>query len=322
MRTVLVTGANGFVGRHLCLFLSGRRDVKVIAGLRGALPAELEGRVEARRIGDLAAPPALGEALRGIDAVVHLAARVHVMHDLAEDPLAQYRRVNTEAALSLARAAARHGVTRFAFLSTVKVNGERTTVKPFSDEDSAAPADPYAVSKWEAEQGLGEIASATGLEVVILRPPLVYGPCVKGNFLRLLRLVRSGAPLPLAGVANSRSMIYVGNLASAIERAVCVEPAVRGTFLVSDGADLSTPQLVRMIAAAMGRPARLFAVPSALIRALGRALGKGDEMMRMIESLRVDCSGIKHKLQWAAPFTVEQGLKETTEWFARTRPAA
>src|SRR6185503_4866224 len=155
----------------------------------------------------------------------------------------------------------------------------------------------------------------------ILRPPLVYGPQVKGNFLRLLGLVARGVPLPLGSVANRRSLIYVGNLASAIERALCVEPAVRGTFLVSDGNDLSTAELIRALGAAMGRPARLFALPPALLALLGRALGKGDEVTRMIESLRVDCSAARRELQWKIPFTVEQGLGETADWFVRRRSA-
>jgi nucleoside-diphosphate-sugar epimerase len=290
--------------------------------MRAAPPQEPERQFETRIIPDLSSSHALEAALRGIDAVVHLAARVHVMRDVAGDPLAEYRRVNTDGTLKLARAALRCGARRLVFMSTVKVNGERTTAGPFSDRDVPVPADPYAVSKWEAEKGLAEIAGLTGLQVLSLRPPLVYGPGVKGNFLRLLELVRSRVPLPLASVANSRSMIYVGNLASAIERALRIEPAVQGSFLVSDDADLSTPQLVRRLGAAMGRPARLVAFPPAVLLALGRVLGKGDEVMRMIESLRVDCSGIKQQLQWVVPFTVEQGLKETADWFARTRSAA
>lgn len=322
MKTVLVTGANGFIGRHLCLSLS-RHGMRVLADLRAAaLPPELDGRVERRTIADLGSPHELDPALRGVDVVVHLAAPVYVMRDTVDDPLAQYRRVNTDATLTLARSAAHHGVARFVFVSTMKVNGERTTLKSFSDGDKAAPADPYAVSKWAAERGLAEIASATGLNVVTLRPPLVYGPSVKGNFLRLLRLVHSRIPLPLASVANSRSIIYIGNLASAIEQAISVRAVAPSAFLVRDDEDVSTPQLVRMIGAAMRRPARLFAVPPGVLLGLGRALGKGDEVMRMIESLRVDCSRIKEQLQWAPPFTVEQGIKETADWFARTRSAA
>jgi nucleoside-diphosphate-sugar epimerase len=261
-------------------------------------------------------------SLSGADAVVHLAARVHVMRDGAANRLAEFRRVNTEATLELAREAVRHGVRRFIFLSTVKVNGERTDGAPFTERDLPRPADPYAVSKWEAEQGLAQIAASGALELVVLRPPLVYGAGVKGNFLRLMKLVARRVPLPLGAVANHRSLIYVGNLASAIERAARVEPGVRGTFLLSDGADLSTPDLIRWLGKAIGRPARLLPLPPALLGALGRAVGKGDEVARMIESLRVDCSAARRELQWEIPFTVEQGLKETADWFARTRSAA
>jgi nucleoside-diphosphate-sugar epimerase len=261
-------------------------------------------------------------SLSGADAVVHLAARVHVMRDGAANRLAEFRRVNTEATLELAREAVRHGVRRFIFLSTVKVNGERTDGAPFTERDLPRPADPYAVSKWEAEQGLAQIAASGALELVVLRPPLVYGAGVKGNFLRLMKLVARRVPLPLGAVATHRSLIYVGNLASAIERAARVEPGVRGTFLLSDGADLSTPDLIRRLGKAIGRPARLFPLPPALLGALGRAVGKGDEVARMIESLRVDCSAARRELQWEIPFTVEQGLKETADWFARRRSAA
>jgi nucleoside-diphosphate-sugar epimerase len=263
-------------------------------------------------------PGSVENALAGADAVVHLAARVHVMKDSAADPLAEFRRVNTDATLALGRAALRGGVRRFVFLSTIKVNGERTESRSFTERDAPAPVDAYGVSKWEAEQGLGQL----GLDLVVLRPPLVYGAGVKGNFLRLMKLVARRVPLPLGGVANHRSLIYVGNLASAIECAVRVEPGVRGTFLVSDGADLSTPDLIRRLGEAMGRPARLFPLPPALLGALGRAVGRGDEIARMIESLRVDCSAARRELQWEIPFTIEQGLKETADWFARRRSAA
>jgi nucleoside-diphosphate-sugar epimerase len=257
-------------------------------------------------------------ALAGADAVVHLAARVHVRKDRAADPLAEFRRVNTDATLALGRAALRERVRRFVFLSSIKVNGERTEGRPFTERDAPAPVDAYAVSKWEAERGLAEL----GLDLVVLRPPLVYGPAVKGNFLRLMKLVARGVPLPLAGVANCRSLIYVGNLASAIERAACAERSVQGTFLVSDGEDLSAADLVRRLGDAMGRRARLFTLPTALLYALGRALGRREEVSRMIESLRVDCSAARRELQWEIPYTVEQGLKETTDWFVRARSAA
>jgi len=243
---------------------------------------------------------------------------VHVMRDAAADPLAEHRRLNTEATLRLARSAARQGVKRFVFMSSVKVNGECTvSASAFSERDAPAPADPYAVSKWEAEQGLAELAAVSALETVSLRPPLVYGPWVKGNFLRLLQLLNLRLPLPLASVANSRSLIYVGNLSAAVERTVLARTSVRGSYLVSDGVDLSTPELVRMLGAALGKPARLAPFPPALLRVLGAALGKSDEVGRVIESLRVDSSGFAQAFQWVAPFTVEQGLKETAGWFAR-----
>jgi nucleoside-diphosphate-sugar epimerase len=288
----------------MCTWLSGH-GFRVLESRRAELPL------------DLASSRDLDRALQGANAVVHLAARVHVMRDAARDPMAEYRRINTDATVRLAEAAARQGVERFVFLSSIKVNGERTIGRPFREEDAPSPVDPYGLSKWEAEQELGRIAAQTGLQLAVLRPPLVYGPGVKGNFLRLLRLVRAGVPLPLASVANARSMIYVGNLASAVERALRTESSALGTFLVSDDADLSTPQLVRSIGAALGRPARLFPLSPRLLATLGRALGKGDEVARMIESLRVDCSGIKQRLQWSIPFTVEHGLKETADWFAR-----
>lgn len=243
------------------------------------------------------------------------------MRDRAGDPLEEYRRVNTTATLRLAEAAARVGVARFVLLSTIKVNGERTDGRAFRANDVPVPVDPYAVSKWEAEQALTRLAARTGLQVVVLRPPLVYGPGVKGNFLRLLRLVRAGVPLPLASVANARSMIYVGNLASAIERALRA-PDAHGPFLVSDGEDISTPELLRRLGAAMGRPPRLVPFPPSLLRALGRALGKGDDVGRMLESLRVDCTETLQRLQWSIPFTVEHGLKQTADWFTRAGPAA
>jgi nucleoside-diphosphate-sugar epimerase len=280
------------------------------------LPEELAGDVEARRVRDLASSEELD--LHGVDAIVHLAARVHVMREAAADPLAEHRRLNTEATLRLARSAARQGVKRFVFMSTVKVNGERTVgASAFSERDAPAPSDPYAVSKWEAEQGLAGLAAASALETVSLRPPLVYGPGVKGNFLRLLQLVNLRLPLPLASVANARSLIYVGNLAAAVERAASAPAPVRGSYLVSDGVHLSTPQLVRMLGAALGKPARLVPFPPALLRTLAAALGKSDEVARVIESLRVDSSGFTQKFQWVAPFTVEQGVKETAGWFAR-----
>jgi len=249
-------------------------------------------------------------ALAGCDAVVHLAARVHLMHDTAQDPLALYRATNTEATLNLARQAARAGVKRFVFVSSIKVNGEGRDT-PYRETDVAAPEDAYAISKWEAEQGLQRIAQETGLEIVILRPPLVYGPGVKANFLRLMQTVQRGWPLPLGAIRNRRSLLYLGNFVDAIR--LCVEhPAAAGqTFLLDDGEPVSTPELIRALARAMGRPARLLAVPVGVLEWSGALLGRRAAVARLTGSLCVDSSAIRSRLGWVPPFTMEAGLAAT-----------
>lgn len=252
------------------------------------------------------------------EVVIHLAARVHVMRDIAVNALDEYRRVNTAATATLARLAAQHGVTRFVFLSTIKVNGELTWSKPFSENDAPMPSDPYSVSKWEAEQRLAEIAAGTSMDVIVLRPPLVYGPGVKGNFLRLMKLVRHRAPLPLAGANNSRSLIYIGNLVSAIDRILSAPVSKSGTYVVSDDHDISTPRLIEMIAAALNVEARLFRCPLPILIGLAKIAGKGDEIRRMVESLSIDCTRIKRELQWTPPYAVEHGIRDTARWFRDT----
>lgn len=270
----LVTGATGFVGKALCAGLSAS-GYGVVPAVRcnSGLPHEMV-------VGNLDASTDWRSALSGCDAVVHLAARVHVMDDTSQNPLALYRETNTEATLNLARRAAQAGVKRFIFISTIKVNGEGRD-EPYRETDAPAPKDAYAISKWEAEQGLQRIARETGLEVVILRPPLVYGPGVKANFLRLMRTVEKGWPLPLGAIRNRRSLLYLGNFVDAIR--LCVEhPAAAGqTFLVDDGQPVSTPDLIRAVAHAMGRPARLLSAGGAGGRAgtggrpAGQTRGRG-----------------------------------------------
>ena len=243
-------------------------------------------------------------------AVVHLAARVHVMRDEASDPLAKFREVNTEGTLNLARQAAQAGVKRFVFVSSIKVNGEGRDAA-YRETDSPAPEDTYAISKWEAEQGLQQISQETGLEVVILRPPLVYGPGVKANFRRLLDTVARGWPLPLGAIRNRRSLLYLGNFVDAIR--VCVEhPAAAGkTFLVDDGQPVSTPDLIRAVAHAMGRPARLLAVPVDALEFAGALLGKQAAVARLTGSLWVDSSLIRTRLGWTPPYSMAAGLAAT-----------
>jgi len=301
---VLVTGATGFVGKALVRDLAGRGHGAIpVVRRAAALPHEVI-------VPDMNAQTDWHPALAGCDAVVHLAARVHLMHDTAQDPLALYRATNTEATLNLARQAARAGVKRFVFVSSIKVNGEGRDT-PYRETDVAAPEDAYAISKWEAEQGLQRIAQETGLEIVILRPPLVYGPGVKANFLRLMRMVQRGWPLPLGAIRNRRSLLYLGNFVDAI--CLCVEhPAAAGqTFLLDDGQPVSTPELVRAVARAMGRPARLLAVPVDMLEIVGTLLGKRASVARLKGSLWVDSSLIRRRLGWTPPYSMEAGLAET-----------
>ncbi len=307
---VLLTGANGFVGRALCDELL-RHGTSVRGTLRqpDGKRALVQG-VEPIEVRTINTATDWKAALAGCDVVVHLAARVHVMHDKASDPLTEFRRVNTEGTLNLARQAAQAGVKRFIFISTIKVNGEGRDVA-YRETDSPAPEDAYAISKWEAEQGLQRIARETGLEVVILRPPLVYGPGVKANFLRLMRTVEKGWPLPLGAIRNRRSLLYLGNFVDAIR--LCVEhPAAAGqTFLVDDGQPVSTPDLIRAVAHAMGRPARLLAVPVGVLELAGALLGKRAAVARLTGSLYVDSSAIRSCLGWTPTHTMQEGLAAT-----------
>jgi UDP-glucose 4-epimerase len=249
-------------------------------------------------------------ALTGCDTVVHLAARAHVMGDTSQNPLALYRATNTDATLNLARQAAQAGVKRFVFISTIKVNGEGRDA-PYRETNTPAPKDAYAISKWEAEQGLRQIAVDTGLEVVILRPPLVYGPGVKANFMRLIQIVKKGWPLPLGAIRNRRSLLYLGNFVDAIR--LCAEhPAAAGqTFLLDDGEPISTPELIRSVARALGRPAHLLAVPVGVLEWAGTLLGKRAAVARLTDSLFVDSSAIRSYLEWTPPYSMSAGLAIT-----------
>ena len=301
---VLITGAAGFVGRALCHQLSASGHTVIPAVRHGSgLPNEVV-------TGDIGSSTNWRMALAGCDAVVHLAARVHMMRDDSLDPLALYRETNTEATLNLARQAAEAGVKRFVFISSIKVNGEGRDAA-YLETDTPAPADAYAISKWEAEQGLQRIAANTGLEVVVLRPPLVYGPGVKANFLRLMQLVQKGWPLPLGAIRNRRSLLYLGNFVDAIR--LCVEhPDAAGqTFLLDDGEPVSTPVLIRAVAQAVGRPARLFAVSVRLLELAGALLGKRAAVDRLTGSLWVDSSPIRVRLGWTPPFSMTEGLAAT-----------
>ena len=251
---MLVTGANGFVGRSLCdAMLKQGWSVRVALRTHHQLPATEEAAI----IGSIDDGTDWTEALRGVDVVIHLAARVHVMNDIAADPLAEFQKINLLGTVNLAYQAVRAGIKRLVYVSSIKVNGEWTTEShPFTGSDKSAPQDAYAISKWQAEQALSRIARETGLEIVIVRPSLVYGAGVKGNFLQMLKVIAHGVPLPLASVNNRRSLLYVGNLVDALITCATHPAAAGKTYLVSDGEDVSTPDLMRRLAAAMHVPAQ------------------------------------------------------------------
>jgi nucleoside-diphosphate-sugar epimerase len=289
--------------------------------LRGTVRVEedavfLPAGLEAIQILSISSDTDWSIVLIGVDVVVHLAARVHVMHDTAVDPLAEFRQVNVAGTERLARMASEAGVRRFIYLSSVKVNGEGNVI-PYTEHDTPVPEDPYAISKWEAEEVLQKVSRETGLEVVILRPPLVYGPQVKANFLRMLEVVKRGIPLPLASINNRRSLIYLGNLVDAIITCINHHKAAGQTYLVSDGEEVSTPELIRQVAVALGKPARLFPFPPSFMKLAGSIIGKSDAVERLLGSLVVDSSKIRRELGWMPPYTMEEGLEETAEWFKR-----
>jgi len=320
MSTVLLTGANGFVGQHLGKYLI-QRGYQVVATTRrndfafDYTPARIVS------ISDIGANADWTTALMEVDVVIHLAARVHVMQEKLADPLAAFRLVNTAGTLRLAQQAAQAGVNRFVYLSSIKVNGEGTTSQHFSENDPAAPEDPYAQSKWEAEQQLLALADQTGLEVSIIRPPLVFGPKVRGNFLRLLGLAAKAWPLPLASIGNRRSLVSVQNLCSLLEVCIHHPDAAGEVFLVSDDHDISTPQLLQMLAAAMGRPCRLIPFPPAILAGVSRLLGQEAAWARIAGSLQVDISKARDKLGWQPVMSLEQGLAETVAWYQKSHSA-
>ncbi len=310
---MLVTGASGFVGSMLCTELH-RLGHPVRAALRDPADFEVAG-CEVVKISSMDADTDWTDALRGITTVIHLAARVHVMKDSSGNPLEEFRKVNLYGTENLARQAARAGVKRLVYVSSIKVNGEQTTGAPFSENDAENPQDPYGVSKCEAEQALHRVAQETGLEVVIVRPPLVYGPGVKGNFISLFSAINKGLPLPLAGADNARSLVYVGNLVDVLI-ACATHPAAAGkTYLVSDGVAVSTAELAKEIAAALQCKDRTFYFPPAVLRAMAALLGKSAQVDRLFGSLRIDSQKIRDELGWTPPYTLQQGLRETASWY-------
>lgn len=309
---LLITGASGFIGSVLREQLVTSGDHQVFSAPRGAsLAAWLAARGTGKTL-----PPDWRKVIEGMDVVVHAAARVHRKRGLNRARArAAYQRDNTLGTLNLAVQAADAGVRRFVFISTVKVNGESTEPgRPFRSDDPPAPVDPYAASKRDAEVGLQAIAAETGMECVIVRPPVVYGPGVKANFLRLMQWIDRGVPLPFAGVDNRRSLVFLGNLVDFLVRCVDHPAAAGEIFMVSDGDSLSTEDLIRRLARDIGRPARLFGFPQSMSRWLQRPSRPGMRT-RLFCSLEVDASPARDLLGWQPPFTTDEGLAKTVQWY-------
>lgn len=306
MTHVLLTGSSGFLGSRLAQVMN---EKKVFSLSLASRQAPMSTKKQHFVVGDLSAHTDWTVALANQEVVIHAAARAHIMKDEVADPLAEYRKVNVEGTLTLARQAAEAGVKRFIFISSIKVNGEQTPLgKPFTAEDAPAPEDAYGVSKFEAEQGLWQVSKETGLQLVIIRPPLVYGSGVKGNFASMIKLMQKGFPLPLGAVHNQRSLVALDNLVDLIITCVTHPVAANQVFLVADGQDVSTTELLKGVANAAGKPARLVPVPAVMLQLAATAVGKKAVAQRLLGSLQVDISKARELLGWTPPLTLEQGL--------------
>lgn len=303
---ILVTGSNGFVGEALFNYLQEVEQYHVSGSVRTADVA----RENLFTVSELSENTDWFDALKGQHVVVHVAARAHVMDDSVGEPLAEYRRVNVAGTLNLARQAASAGVRRFIFISSIKVNGESTTIgSPFQHLDKAMPKDPYGISKSEAESGLWQINKESGMEIVIIRPPLVYGPGVKANFLSMMKLVSKNYPLPLGAICNRRSMVALDNLINLISTCINHPKAANQTFLVSDDHDISTTKLLEMMTQAAGKSPRLLPVPMSWLRLAGKLTGKQAVIERLCGNLQIDISHTKTTLGWQPPISLEEGVK-------------
>lgn len=308
---ILLTGSTGFVGSVLLTEVKKLPEFHVVSAVRSAVSPASDDVVV---VGNMGGTTDYSVALNGVDVVVHAAARAHIMRDEVADPLAEYRKVNVEGTLNLAKQAVAAGVKRFIFISSIGVHGLNSS-RPFKETDSEAPHDAYAISKYEAEQGLRKLSTETGLEVVIIRPPLVYGGAAPGNFRSLINLASKSVPLPFGSVNNHRSMVYVVNLVSFIIRCIQHPAAANHTFLVSDGEDVSLRKLVTYIRLCLGRSPRLLPVPVGLFKLAGALTGKRGVVDRLVGDLQVDSSKARSLLEWEPPFTVSQGIEATVADF-------
>ena len=312
--TILVTGATGFIGQPLCAALL-QRGYNVKASLRSSGKARVLDERVATFVADLESIDTNGwqHALRSVDTLIHLAAQVH---DPDQTDAPSFRRVNTDGTAGLCRLAVASGVRQFIYLSTIKVNGE-TSIRPFAESDPPHARGPYAISKWEAEKSISALTHRKNCHYIIIRPPLVYGPQAKANFSKLLKIISTNCPLPLRNFHNRRSMIYVGNLVDAIICAMESPQAANQVFMVSDGKDRSVAQVVATIAQAMGHHPKLFPFPKYLLGLFFRAIGRGEVIDKLSRSLRSDISKMEALLDWQPPFSFEQGIAETVEWFQK-----
>jgi nucleoside-diphosphate-sugar epimerase len=316
---ILVTGASGFVGRAVSERLLAD-DHEVRASVRRVPLQPLRNAVEVVEVGDVGPTTDWSAALRGIEAIVHLANRAHVMRETVADPLQEFRRINVEGTKRLASQAADFGVKRLVFVSSIKVLGESTEGRaPLSESDSPNPTDPYGVSKWEAEQALAQICEGRDMTYTVIRPPLLYGPGVKGNIERLLGWLTKGLPLPLGAVKNQRSLMSVSNLSDLLAKSLTDPRAAGQTFVCCDNEALSTPQLIQGLASGLGKPARLLPCPITVLRLSGQLLRRMDMIERLCGSMLVDGSKVRQTLEWSPPFAAKEGLAATARHFARQR---
>lgn len=307
VKRVLVTGATGFIGSHLCPSLTAKGwDVrKAVRHARS---------VDEISIGTIDGTTDWGAALDGCDTVVHLAGRAHVLREGKENPTLVFHRINVEGVKNLAEQATIAGVKRFVHLSSIGVLGDETASnQPFNEEDPAKPTSLYALSKWQGEEILREITG--DMEKVVLRPPLVYGPGVKANFYRLMQLATCGLPIPLKSVQNARDIIFVDNLTSGIEQCMTHPAAANQTFVIRDGLHLSTPRLLQDIAKKAGKHCWMVPFPIHTLRKIAKKLGRGGEIRKLSGSLQVDDQKIRRVLDWKPPYTYEEGLEKTVQWF-------
>lgn len=311
MSKLLLTGSTGFVGSALLSEFQKSHDFQVISAVRTTVSPTYDNVVV---VGRIDGTTDYTSALQDVNVVVHAAARAHIVRDEVADPLEEYRKVNVDGTLNLARQAAAAGVKRFVFISSIGVHGLNSS-RPFRETDTEVPHDAYSISKYEAEVGLRKLTNEIGLEVAIIRPPLVYGGTAPGNFRSLMNLASKPIPLPFGSVNNKRSMVYVGNLVDLIIRCIHHPSAANETFLVSDGDDVSLPSLLTMIRSAMGRSARLVPVPVVLFKLAGALTGKRGVVDRLVGDLQVDSSKARSLLGWVPPFTVEQGIAATVADF-------